>query len=551
MKFLKTFISIVVVSCLSALADIRTYEGTINGNVFGISQTAKVSAEIAGQTNGSEFIVRGKLLEPLPFLTKTNWSNKATIYTTNNPTRISVSKPDYSGRVGVYHSQDWKSITLAATGVLYGVPVTINQSTLNLISVVQDSQVISPTNVFGLKQMSVPCWIGGPVNFWFDVDAAQWASSLYKNNAFGAIIEFRGPSAQFGVGGTPNFPDLLVRLNTLAVELEKRGLWLWIIDANWNSPYKKNPISSFTSEASQILAVCRQHKNIIIQPVSERTSNKSGVDLAKADQIFKYYEANFSGPMAWFCANENEPCPSRYAIADYHVSSTSEKGGKAGRFNTTSTDHSAILAELHDGNGEGQVANLNKLIPFATSIKNANRMFVWYEFFHKQPDYASYNALGKIFTSSGQVVIPTPAISNKVVDALDITGHRSGYKHRSTDHADKIPITRALTDATKDGDKIVYAKVNRTGWPTVTEKKACNGQAWLFWVEADGSVFGDHYDWLSVDQYIKGLENIHAGIFTDSNGVVHIPPKGARIFTCQTSTDFKERTPVVEVKGLW
>lgn len=544
-KFFKSlFLGFMLSAATSVAAETYLYDGVITGQVFGIPQVASVQVEIINK-GGGEFDVRGRLKQPLPFLKKTEWSDFATIISTNNPIRLQVSKPDYGGKVGVYHTPDWKTLICAAQGSLYGVTVVIPQTSLSQASV-SKTEPAAPLGPAALQEISAPSWIGGPVNFWYDSDPSKLASSLYKNNALGAIIEFRGASAQFGVKGTPNLSILLQRLDLLAKELNKRGLWLWVIDANWNSPYKNNPIGQFQSEASQILSVCKKYPNIIIQPVSERGSTKSGVQIEKAGQLFRYYEANFSGPMAWYCSGD-EGCPPRYAIADYHVSDTSKQGGRAGRFNTTSTDHSTILAQLHDGNREGQVANLGKLVPLAQTAKNSGKIFVWYEFFHKQPDYASYDALGKIF--SKPTTKPSSPTPQPVIDAIDITGHKNGYKGSSANRADRIPITRALASASLDSH-LTYSSVNRSGWPQVDIKKLCDGKAWVFWREADGKVFGDVFDWLAVGQSRKGLENIHNGILKDSKGVIHIPPKGATIYTMQSSTDFKQRTPIVEA-GKW
>lgn len=157
--------------------------------------------------------------------------------------------------------------------------------------------------------------------------------------------------------------------------------------------------------------------------------------------------------------------------------------------------------------------------------------------------------LALIETKQGGLSTIKPPI--KSLDVIDVTNHKTGYKGGRGARLDLAQITKPAFSAKKAGDKLFFSGANRDGWPRVEIKKPCNGKAWLGWYLADGTLFFGHFDWLSIGQSIKGLENIHGGILKDSNGVIHIPPKGATLYTCQTSTDYKFRTPIVKVEGVW
>jgi hypothetical protein len=182
------------------------------------------------------------------------------------------------------------------------------------------------------------------------------------------------------------------------------------------------------------------------------------------------------------------------------------------------------------------------LVNFAKSIISQN---VSFSFYGTLPSLSTTLA-NKAFNSSNQTNPPSNGL-----DELNIANHRSGYKGTSRNRADTMNVTKTLTGASINGDKLTFDKVDRSSWPIVTEKKACNAKAWMFWVEADGTVFGDHWEWIGTTQNVKGLENITGGILKDSKGVTHIPPKGSTIYVCQASTNYKERTNVVKVKGTW
>lgn len=382
-----------------------------------------------------------------------------------------------------------------------------------------------------LKTLAAPGWFAGPVNFWYNADPAALAARLAQNGALGQIIEFRGAGAQFGVDGVPGFDELLKRARLVADALAAHGLWLWFIDGNWNSPYKANRIEQFRSEADAIKAALNEFSNILIQPVSEKGSTKNvGNQEAKARQLFAHYEKIFSGPMAWYCSGA-EKCPPRYQIADYHVSGTGKIGGKAGSINTTSTDHGQCLAELHGGDYKGQKADVSKLVAHAQRAWTAGQIYVWYEFFHRSPQWESYDALGAAFAK-----FATPSQDNPVVagsaDALDISGATMLSKHRRHNVA-ALPIVHTLQGATTGKASMKYE-----GTPSDWKKtNGIDARCYIFWRE-NGRTYGGHFEWHEPGHDSRELKNIFGGYLDGKR-----PPSGAEVFYCLADNGDMQGSP--------
>lgn len=396
-----------------------------------------------------------------------------------------------------------------------------------------------------LKTLAAPGWFAGPVNFWYNADPAALAARLAQNGALGQIIEFRGAGAQFGVDGVPGFDDLLKRARLVADALAAHGCWLWLIDANFNSPYKANGIDQFRKEADAIKAALNEFSNVLIQPVSEKGSTKNvGNQEAKARQLFAHWEKIFSGPMAWYCSGK-EACPSRYLVADYHVSGTDKIGGKAGKINTTSTDHGQCLAELHGGDYKGQRADVAKLVAHAQRAWAANQIYVWYEFFHRAPQWDSYDALGAAFAKIAQPEAGgggTP--STTAADAIDISAATLLSKHRNINVA-ILPIVHTLAGAAT-GDSAMRYKGAPTDWPTT---EGIDARCYIFWREA-GRVQGGHFEWHKPGGDSRELKNIFDGYLDGRK-----PPSGTEVFYCLVNNGALKGTPTARTNvvpgGVW
>ena len=155
-------------------------------------------------------------------------------------------------------------------------------------------------------------------------------------------------------------------------------------------------------------------------------------------------------------------------------------------------------------------------------------------------------------TGSGPLVAtrtnaaPAPVVTNPTpvaVDALNISGAECRYKGGEADNLDGAKITRNVTGLKMGGDKITWNRFGRDGWPVKHGDKDCDARVWIFWLE-NGRVVGGIFDWVSVGQTQKGLENVFARI------VDRVPPHGAEVFFCFSSIVKSERTQVVR-GGVW
>ena len=136
------------VALASARADtVRTYRGTITGEVNGFAQSGVALVEVFGSPEafahpaGTSLTVRAKLEAGEGLLSvlvgKTSNPLKATIDA--EPFRADVKWKDGAGRVAVDRSPSWDSITIAAAGSVVGIPLAVRDSKLAIVSVATNS----------------------------------------------------------------------------------------------------------------------------------------------------------------------------------------------------------------------------------------------------------------------------------------------------------------------------------------------------------------------------------------------------------------------------
>ena len=163
------------------------------------------------------------------------------------------------------------------------------------------------------------------------------------------------------------------------------------------------------------------------------------------------------------------------------------------------------------------------------------------------------STLKLIDTRQGGLAVAIPVKQPpKSLDAVDVTGHKAGYKGGKGPQLDKMQITKQAFTAKISSRSVTMSGADRSGYETKSVKGAtCNGKAWIGWYLADGTLFFGHYDWLRVGQNSKGMENVHNGLLKGPDGIIHIPPRGATIYVCQTDVNYKQRSPVIKAEGVW
>ena len=235
----------------------------------------------------------------------------------------------------------------------------------------------------------------GVVNhFWYqasDKQIDQYVKALHDNGWFGTIIELRGPFAQFGGSNPYTFDVMLKKADRLARTCEKYGMWLWVIDENYNSPYVRRSLNDQKEDARKVISTLGGYKRIILQGASEVISTKvdNGAHMSKGLELMEFYANAWKVPQVWWVGNTPMALstPGWAEIADWHISSIGAGGRVPKKINTLNTDHSTILAAMLGGSKEGQKWDLPDVDTLWSRAKTEQKWMVLYHFWGKQPDY--------------------------------------------------------------------------------------------------------------------------------------------------------------------
>ena len=134
---------------------------------------------------------------------------------------------------------------------------------------------------------------------------------------------------------------------------------------------------------------------------------------------------------------------------------------------------------------------------------------------------------------------PAPPIVVDGSDQLNISGAILLGPHADVP-IKSAPVTRNMFANSIDNGLVHYS-MDDLNWPT---DGGLEGRAFVFWVEGS-QVYGGHFDWLSVNQTAKTLENIY------SNYLGRKPAKGQAVWFANCRLDGKERTNVAICQNPW
>lgn len=536
-KFLSVFGAIFLLGTSLFGVD-RVYEGNLNGtaNLFGVpvEQSINVRAFVSGEPSNGVIKVSGQFLEKHPLIKKTNVSDSISIKITTNPARLSISTDNFKGKAAFTWSKDLKRIALVAKGTVHGIELTINSAILTQIAESASSTAPpTPSARFDSQLAFV-----GIQYYWPELSDSQ-------------VEEFVKNCAKYGVNPSCEIMALVTTGDIDAQgESQIRKLKPWveysrkygrILKLSNNSNDKLNPTAkqdTFIKRTSLLLSLYGP-QNILYQPMSEDDS-KLNAQIAEATRVDA----------------ENRWPKSQLINMTEHRKSGAFIESHTGTFNLNIGSGWNRLYVNDSGSGRSDQLSAQEQIALGTSFLKAGCSWENYGFI-KEVDWKVAEAFGATIKSSTTVEFS--------LDAINISGHKNGYKGRSGAGISQLPITKPAFTAKIMNGKVYMFGANRSGWPIIRGDSVVDGKVFIFWVEEDGKVFGDMFEWLKVGQSMKELHNIFGGtkklpdgtikrvdgILKDSNGVVHIPPKGTTIYLCQVSVDVKQRSPVIKADGVW
>lgn len=136
--------------------------------------------------------------------------------------------------------------------------------------------------------------------------------------------------------------------------------------------------------------------------------------------------------------------------------------------------------------------------------------------------------------SAAQSAAPPPATGSG--DEINVGGAVMYGPHASV-HPQNARVTRSLSSANVEGGNVRLA-YQSLGWPSNDSGIGNNidGRVYIFWSEG-GRIVGGHFDWKSVGQTVKTLNNIGEGYLSGRR-----PPRGATVGFCIVRNNGSERT---------
>jgi len=365
-----------------------------------------------------------------------------------------------------------------------------------------------------------PYIVYGPVNNWPNLTKADYEVWMKAQNAAkldGIEIEFFGFSEQTLEKNIETVKAQFLVLLPLARKYYQR---IFLNFINWNS----EELTKFSDQTIKDLLNWFKDNSLPSDYIAFQLASEWKGDTA--ERWCGFAETILSGyPLSWNKDSRPTTATDKYAVIDYHPSSTSSIPTNDKRL-FINCDHSITIGQLSDAGVTSEKFNPEKVSTWATTVIKDKKMCVGlYGYNHKVADLETIKALGKI----REVITPTP-VPDPDADQTE-TSHNFSLPYKITKKIELVSYS--ASGITVKGD-------DRSDWKN---DGTCDGESHIY-VIRNGQWVGGKFDHQRVNNAIREFKNIFNG-YGSWSSISPKPERGEDTAFVVVGYDKVERTNAV------